>query len=213
MYFKVEQISNDFYSDEFSIKDSNEKELGNIKLTGRMGTIDANIQIKYLSDNITLNKKYKNAKEFIKATFGCGIFRPYVIKINEMEKGRIYTKYKNEERFGKIALKELIIDGEKYQSYLWGLGKEGLVYSIYKEDKQIGAIKKSSEIIDGLNIYELKCIEDKYMIPTLLQCLYIHVFSYYRPGEKVMKGKQTKTTITKSELLKSKYNPNFWGEN
>lgn len=44
MYFKVEQISNDFYSDELIIKDGNEQKLGNIKLAGGMGTRDANIQ-------------------------------------------------------------------------------------------------------------------------------------------------------------------------
>lgn len=74
---------------------------------------------------------------------------------------------------------------------------------------KVAEIDKSNEVIDGLHKYKAKCIVDKYMIPTLVQCVY----GYYIPSENLMKPKQIKIVNTIEEFLKSKYNPNFLKEN
>lgn len=213
MYFKVEQISNSLYGADFIIINNNEEKIGNAVVTGKAGTMEANVQINLLDSSISLKYGYKNIKEAIQGSFGKGIFRPYEVIIDNKETGRIGTKYIKQGMLTEIAVKELTLEEIKFENYFYGLGKEGKTYSIYTNETQIAQINKSNEVIDGLHKYEIKCIEDKYIIPTVIQCLYTYVFTDYRQGEKVTKGKEVKIIQTTDEFLKSKYNSKFWEEN
>ncbi|MCI8345289.1 MAG: hypothetical protein HFJ42_04905 [Clostridia bacterium] len=213
MYFKVEQISKSLYGAEFNIVDTNGNKLGNVIVNGRMGTMEVNVQINFIKDTIVLKYGYKNIKEAIKASFGKAIFRPYDVIVNNREDGRIGTQYIKQGMTSKIAVKELTLNELKFESYFCGLGKEGQAYSIYTNETQIAQINKNNEVINALHKYEIKCIEDKYVIPTLIECIYIYVFSDYTPGEKIIKGKKVTIVNTTDKFLKSKYNANFWKEN
>lgn len=204
MYFKVEQIKNGLYSAQFNILDINENKIGDVILTGRLGFMDADIQINLSNESIILkrvfNKKDKNNKR---------LFRPYTIIKNNVEEGKIGTSYIKDGFFTKVAIKELTLNNMITESYSCGLGEKGKVYSIYANDNQIAEIHKECVVYNGLHKYEMKCIDEKYYIPVLIQCLYAFVFTDYTPGKKIISGKSKTISITTNHILKSKYNPNF----
>ena len=213
MYIKVNQISNDLYEDKFEILDQNNNKIGHASLNGSMGSMEASININYMNNNILLKFGYNSLGERIKGVFSTGIFRPYNIIINNTNMGRIGTMYIKEDFFTRINIHEMTYNNKKYNSYYYGLKEKGLMYSFYEDSKIIGQILKPAEIINGLNNYELKACDDGYMILLLLECFYIHVFSYYKPSVKITSGKVVNYSKTISKLLEEKYNPDFWNNN
>ena len=206
MYLKVEQTTKNLYDEKFIIMDKNGNEIGNATSVGHLGSMEAKIQINVLNNCITLKLEYKSFSErLLGMIFSGKIFRPYTVTINNKEVGRIGTKYIKQK--GQIATKELCLDGDVYKNFFCGLGEKGRSYSIYENDTEIAEIHKENVVINGLHVYEAKYTDDNYIIPTLIHCFYIHVFSYYLPGKKFI-GKQTFFSLTKD--IESKYNPDFW---
>lgn len=211
MYFKIEQTEKELYSAKFTIYSGEKAKLGDVTLTGTMVSPEANIKINLENnESIILKYGYRDLKERLKATFSNGFFRPYSIIINNTEIGRVGSQYRKESMGERIRFTEIVLQNVKYETYLYGLGEKGIVYSIYSDSKEIGEIHKESLIINGLHHYEIKCINNQYFIPVLIQCIYAYVFSDYVPGKKIIKGKTKEIIITKNEFLKTKYNPDFW---
>ena len=213
MYIIVKQTSNDLYEDKFEIYDVNNNKVGDAALIGNLGSREASVNINYTNNNIQLKFGYNGLGERLKGMFSVGIFRPYNIIINNTNAGRIGTNYIKENALTRIAYHEMTYDNRKYTSYYYGLKEKGLIYSFYDNSNIIGQIYKGAEIINGLNIYEIKSTDDKSIVLALIECFYIHVFSYYRPGVKITSGKEVKYSETFSKILEEKYNPDFWNRN
>ena len=210
MYLKVSQTSKKLYSATFEIIDSNNNLFANVNFNGDSNSKDAIIDIKFSNQEIRLSKEKLNLINNIQSA----------VTNNALRK---YSVYKNYENYGSIAInndenyensyKKLIMYGKEFCAYFIGLGPNGVVSPIYEGNKQIGEIQKKSTTTNGLHEYEIKIVDNYYIIPAIIHTLYLHLTNFYEPGSEIIQGVSTKFITTNDNFSKEKYNPNFWKQN
>jgi hypothetical protein len=102
----------------------------------------------------------------------------------------------------------IILNGEIYNLYEVGLGENQHYYCIYKDNATVAIINKFDRIINDLDKYRCYILEDAFLLPTLLFCLFLESGAYYDIGA-IGNSDNLDVFVTVQEELNSKYDPTF----
>ncbi len=144
---------------------------------------------------IKKNIKYKPDRSF---------FRPYEIKI---ENGKVAYVFHDQKKTGFIKESGFHVfscGGDIYYYYHVGYGKKGIVAPIYKGEMKIATIYKSASVTDDLHVFSAEIADKDDVSAVLALMCYSYVITYYKAGEKCIKGVKKNVVTTKDKFLLSK---------
>ncbi len=227
MKILIKQRKKDLYNAFFSILNEAGMETGNISLKGSLGSREGFFDIHYEDIGIQLYRiGGKEAKEQSALITKNTPFRPYQVMANGLPadsgfarmdyqpidtgsspfafKGILFHDFIRRGFLKKTGFHVLYIGNLTYNLYIAGFGEEGIFASIYKGNKPVGLIHKDCEVTDGLHNF-LVTADDRMdcVSGTILSC-YMYIYTYYRPGEKIVKGTYRSIFTTTDEFLLSK---------
>ena len=122
-------------------------------------------------------------------------------------RGRICRK--RSKRFNAYFYYELELDGNVYQLYEVGMGKQGIKLPVYCGEKQFALAEKDMEIINNNDSYTLSCLSEGGIIPSVLLLLYYDYLRFGHHGEVSDKSRKTFTMYSTNKELKRKYDPDW----
>lgn len=137
-------------------------------------------------------------------------YNPYLIYNEHNEQiGCMYLKNGGKRVFDKYEYLFLELNGNEYQMYPIGFGKEGYKYPLYDSTQQIALVEKDCVVINNLDEYDIFAKDDFSANIALIMAVYIDAQMFARRGEIVEKSVVKSYSKSFSKELKAKYNPEF----
>lgn len=198
MIININQKYKELYESFFEIT-SDEKELGTIKVNGRLGSVVSTVKGSY--NNIPFELNYIG-KVFSKK------YRPYQVKVSEKCVGEIYqTKIKK----GFLSTEyqfELNYSNCIYKNYGVIIENKAMML-IYLNDEQVAQIDKDMTVYNDLHDFKIYIKSSKYdMIPIIFAC-YNYIMTFFKPGTKVTRSISRHYANTTDKNMLSRYNPQW----
>lgn len=190
--------------------------IGEASLQGSLGSMEGFISGNFYGSNFEMNfgrpdlRLLPHLKPYVEndAT-GSPAFRPYLLKVDGVDCGSVYqTKYQG--GFLKsYGFHQMVKDGQVYDLFPIGFGKEGNKSPVYCGDTQISLVEKECIVYNDLHEYHVFAEDRDAGLISVLFCMYMYVNAAYKPGVKVTQSKVNSVSLTTNKLLKGKYDPDF----
>lgn len=203
MEYRIIQKYKELYSAEFDIVDSSNRVVGNILLTGSMGSQRGSFDIRFYDGIYRMNPvDQKVAMNKTQDYINYSMFRkPYcsfLIQGNCTE--GIILNYTKE----KLPYHFCLFDDMDYKLYVLGFGEKGICAPVYRNDEYVAEIHKECMIYNDLHNFHLSIFNENAVIPSILFACYMYVFTYYKAGVKTTKGTVKRLYTTKDREMISK---------
>ena len=200
----VRQSAKGLFDAEFDILPDAGDQIGRISMKGALGSREGTFQVEYDNRKTILSPAGQHeAAEYVSYEIKRSPFRPYRILwdglVGMMFHDQIKTGFLKSA--GYHFMKFL---GREYYLYCVGFGERGICAPVYEGDVQIAEIRKPFMVINDLHSFDIILQQTTDPMPSIILCCYMYVISYYRAGEKTLKGKQKSIVVTKDEYLLSK---------
>ncbi len=200
----VRQNRKGLYSAEFDILMPCGEKAGSINMQGNLGSKDGIFQIEYESRVLTLVPvRRREAEEYARSMIKHSPFRPYKIRHNGSD-GIMFHDQITLKFLKSVGYHFMLFSGEAYYLYFVGFGEKGICAPIYRGNVLVAEIRKECMVTDDLHIFNILLKESEESLAAIILCCYMYVITYYRAGQKVLKGTQKRVIVTKNEYLLSK---------
>ncbi len=201
MILKLSQTEKELYSARFEIYRES-AQAGTVSLQGTMGSRNAVISGNFYRTRFEM----ESGENHYMAGSG---FRPYRLAQDGLEVGVVCQTMFSGGFFNKFEYYTMVKNGQAYDMFPVGLGKEGNKYPVYCGDAQIAMAEKDCVVCDDLHQYRILAQDVEAALVTLLFCLHLYVNESYKPGVKTTEGKMKYVSLTTNKTLKRKYDPAF----
>lgn len=208
MILQIEQRNRELYEAEFSIRRGNDV-TGAIHIKGTPGHMEADARMEIFDKTYLLSPD-----DSVQLLNGGGqrrsreekVYRTYLI--NGKGGGSICQVERKTGVFSSVVFREMIFENEVITMYAKTFKTEGK-NSVYCRNQQIAQIDTSSKIVDGMYRYTVYAVDEKAAVMAALYCIYMYILTGFKPGEKVVKGTYTQTSVSFDKTFDEKYNPDF----
>lgn len=201
MKVTLKQIKNDLTLEQFEIIEDG-KIIGNIDIKGSIASMEVKVNGNIKDFNFSMERA-KHQK---------GKFRPYSIFEGEKYLGEVYQAYAKKTFFSEKIYKKCIINDIEYNSYGTTF-PEKAINSIYKNDIQVSQYENSTTVYNELYVFDIYCIDENDLIPTLITALYGYIIALYEAGQKIIKSKRKKIIKVINKDWLDKHDPNWVEKN
>lgn len=133
---------------------------------------------------------------------------PYSIMQGENQIGLICRKYAGR-GLKKYEYFSVDINGNSFDVFEIGMGKEGIKYPVYSNNLQVALIEKDCEVRNNLDEYNICCADEFSALISYIVSLYIDMMFFAARGQQVSSSFSKTYSKTTNKELKSKYNPAF----
>lgn len=202
MRIKIKQDKKELFSAHFSVYNENAK-IGTMSFQGKISSPESLVNVMLQGKDITLQREARAQKR------GNDPYRPYEIAFKGSRVGEVFQATKKTGLFKSFGYQYANINNIEYFMYPIGFGEQGSKNPIYYGDEQIALLKIDPIIIDDLHDYELIVQDESQIEVSIIFISYIYAKSFFKPGDKVKKGKVKAITSTTEKELLSKYNDSF----
>lgn len=197
MGISFEQVRKDLYAAEFRVLHG-QTPIGQLRFQGRPASREGEWSGHLWGRSLRLYPEPK-----------CPGFRPYGIQVDGAAMGSVGIMDKKSGLFSRYQYHELCYDGEVYELYSVGLGKQGSAGCLYRGHTQLAQIDKAARVHDDLHRFEIFAEDEAAAFISVLMCCNMYTRGCYRAGEKVSSSVSTQVTVTANKVLLSKYDPDF----
>jgi len=198
MELKIVQQKKDLFEANFNIMQG-DSVVGNIDLHGISFSMEANIDINYNGEIISLSptkrkEVVQKTKGIVKASFFSNSHNSPYKTISNNQNGFVFLQC------GSKALSFFHFqryNDEDYYMYATGFGEKGIVAPVLKNNTYIGELYKESIVKDDLHIFNLYIENESDVIAFIIYAIYYYLLSYYKAGVKVTEGIKKDIDVTK----------------
>ena len=218
VYLEFKQTEQELYSAKFDILENGDIKVGQASIQGWIGGIDGEWNIEYRDRHLFIgsiaDKELKKAHPEVYSTW-----RPVAVKERDRE-GKV-VGYAYQEILNQGLLKNLFgnmksrmwvqLDGIAYE--MFGVDpsfEENGKMCFYDQNNILVAIGETPhDVYDGMYNYGIIASDEKYVLPVIIQITQAYIAAGFNPGEKVKKGHEVNSVLTRNKELLAKYDPTF----
>ncbi len=200
----IRQTIKELFLAAFDILSSEGSKMGDIVMRGALGSREGCFQVRFDGMQIQMQPTdRRTASEAAGSLIQRSPFRPYIVAQND-SRGVLFHDQISTGFLKSAGYHLLSLGGAVYYLYFVGFGEKGICAPVYRGNTYIAEIRKDCKVLDDLHIFRISVEEPADLLASILLCCYMYVITYYKAGEKVMRGVQKNIYITKNDYLLAK---------
>ena len=218
MYLDFKQTEQELYSAKFDILENGEIKVGQASIQGWIGGAQGEWNVVYKGRRIFIEP---DGDRSFKQTHPNAFhpWRPQMVK--EGDKTGPIIGYQYQETVDQGLLKNLFgnekirvwveIDGNAYQEFsVHPSFEDNGKMCFYDQNNILVAIGETPhDVYDGMHTYGIIASDEQYVLPVIIQICKAYAVSGFNPGQKIKKGHEVNSVLTRNKELLAKYDPTF----